>query len=268
MKSKLSFSLVLFLLLFSGLLLAQKYKIDYRMTVKSNLADPTFSKNDMILLIDHSKSKFLHRSHYEGDSIAASTALTNGLLPPRALNFKQMIKKNHETKTYSEYLYLLGSFYETKSPLPALDWKISSETKTRGEYKVQKALLSHSGREWEAWFATEISIPEGPSVFYGLPGLILSMKDASGDYQFDFMGIRKEDDIDVDYQWSEPIEISKAQKAKLLLDYYKNPVRDTALPQDGAAPSLSSMKERKERIQKNLRENNIPVELEDRVPYP
>ncbi|MHA6727049.1 GLPGLI family protein [Chryseobacterium sp. A301] len=263
MKNNLSLALGFFLLLFFGLVSAQKYKISYEMNFKRDPAATTLSKTDMILLVDQSKSIFLNRKHYEGDSLAQTQTLSNGLLPPRSLNFKQMVKKDHEAKTYSEYLRLSREIYKTKSPLPKLDWKITSETQTIGEYKVQKALLSHSGREWEAWFTPDISIAEGPSVFYGLPGLILSMKDSKGDYEFNFTGIKKEENLNVDYQFKEPLQISKAQRSKLLIDYYKNPIRDT-----GEVSSLSNLNVRKESIQKDLRADNNPVELKDAIPYP
>jgi GLPGLI family protein len=61
-----------------------------------------------------------------------------------------------------------------------LEWKILPDQQKIGEYKVQKATTSFGGRDWTAWFTTDIPIQDGPYVFYGLPGLIVKIEDATG----------------------------------------------------------------------------------------
>jgi GLPGLI family protein len=39
-----------------------------------------------------------------------------------------------------------------------MTWKISSETRKIGEYKVQKAETDFGGRKWTAWFTTDLPI--------------------------------------------------------------------------------------------------------------
>lgn len=82
--------------------------------------------------------------------------------------------------------------FEDKTQLLAtwpldLNWVITDETKTIGEYKAQKAIC-HSHYEAEpkgnkfyygdaiAWFSTEIPFPFGPNRYYGLPGLIVHLE--------------------------------------------------------------------------------------------
>lgn len=43
-----------------------------------------------------------------------------------------------------------------------------------------KATLSFRGRNWTAWYATDIPLPYGPWKFQGLPGLIMEMEDDTG----------------------------------------------------------------------------------------
>ncbi|MEG1650143.1 MAG: GLPGLI family protein, partial [Rikenellaceae bacterium] len=47
------------------------------------------------------------------------------------------------------------------------------------------------GREYEAWFTTEIPISEGPWKFYGLPGLIAKLHDKQKHYSFELIGFQK-----------------------------------------------------------------------------
>jgi len=50
--------------------------------------------------------------------------------------------------------------------------------------KGLKDSLNYGGRRWEAWFAPDLPIPIGPYKFYGLPGLIVNIKDSSGTWAF------------------------------------------------------------------------------------
>ncbi|RRQ47136.1 GLPGLI family protein [Chryseobacterium sp. SC28] len=68
-----------------------------------------------------------------------------------------------------------------------MDWDISPQTAEFNHYKVQKATMTFGGRNWTAWFAPEIKIPDGPYKFLGLPGLILKLEDDKGDYRFSFV---------------------------------------------------------------------------------
>jgi len=66
-----------------------------------------------------------------------------------------------------------------------IEWEITEEEKTIGNYTVRKALLhpdpfETGGQQFDyggviAWFTTEIPIPSGPGRYYGLPGLILEL---------------------------------------------------------------------------------------------
>lgn len=61
--------------------------------------------------------------------------------------------------------------------IPNFNWKIDDETKKIGDYNCQKATCTFRGRNYIAWFASEISVDAGPYKFQGLPGLILEVVD-------------------------------------------------------------------------------------------
>lgn len=58
------------------------------------------------------------------------------------------------------------------------EWKILNETKTILGYKCKKA-VSKTDDSVVAWYTSDISSSVGPREYYGLPGLILEVKDDS-----------------------------------------------------------------------------------------
>jgi len=75
--------------------------------------------------------------------------------------------------------------------LKAQDWELLSDTDTILGYYCQKAQCSWRGRDWEAWFTSEIPISEGPWKFYGLPGLITKLHDTKKHYSFELIGFQE-----------------------------------------------------------------------------
>lgn len=72
----------------------------------------------------------------------------------------------------------------------SLDWKITTETKKIKGFTCTRATAAIEidngqiikSKNIEAWFTNEISCPFGPKGYYGLPGLILELKE--GDILF------------------------------------------------------------------------------------
>ena len=88
-------------------------------------------------------------------------------------------------------------YYDEKMEKP--QWKLHSETKQIEGYNCQKATASFKGREWTAWYTSELPFSDGPWKLWGLPGLILEAQDSKGYFHFTFRGIEpidaKEDPI-------------------------------------------------------------------------
>lgn len=76
-------------------------------------------------------------------------------------------------------------------PWPAMSWKLSDEKKKICGYECQKATSHFRGRDFTAWFTTDIPVKGGPWKFGGLPGLILKVYDIDGLYTFEAIKIEK-----------------------------------------------------------------------------
>ena len=64
------------------------------------------------------------------------------------------------------------------------NWNIQANYDTINNLRCQQATVTYGGRDYTAWFASEIPIPDGPYVFAGLPGLIVKISDQRGWYTF------------------------------------------------------------------------------------
>ncbi len=75
------------------------------------------------------------------------------------------------------------------------NWEIQNDTTTVLGYASQKATCHYRGRDWIAWFTSEIPLSEGPWKFYGLPGLITKIYDTKRQYSFELTGFQKTEEI-------------------------------------------------------------------------
>jgi len=83
-----------------------------------------------------------------------------------------------------------NSYFIYEEELKPQDWTVLGDTMTVLGYSCRKAKCSYQGRDWEAWFAPDIPINEGPWKFYGLPGLIMKLEDSESHYCFEISGLQ------------------------------------------------------------------------------
>lgn len=84
------------------------------------------------------------------------------------------LKNNNEVLfTYN----LLRINYLVEDKLPKIEWKLSSEKREIENLICYKATTTFRGRNWTAWYSPDIPINYGPWKFYGLPGLIVELKE-------------------------------------------------------------------------------------------
>ncbi|RZK64684.1 MAG: GLPGLI family protein [Pedobacter sp.] len=83
----------------------------------------------------------------------------------------------------------LFNSYLVEEDAPQIAWKIEKDTMSFSGIACQKATAKFKGRNWIAWYATELPFPSGPWKLNGLPGLIISAKDDKNEVMFEFAGI-------------------------------------------------------------------------------
>ena len=75
-----------------------------------------------------------------------------------------------------EQLEYMTRFFLVQSEIEAVAWKLGSEKKKVLEYTCMSATMTLNGQEIVAWFSPEIPVSLGPSVYGGLPGIILAVE--------------------------------------------------------------------------------------------
>ncbi len=103
------------------------------------------------------------------------------------------IYKNYQTHQLIVFDNIATETFTFEEENPDFAWKILPDTMRILNQICQKATCQFRGRKYEAWFAQEINVSEGPWKFNGLPGLILKVIDSNQDYFFEAISIEKVD---------------------------------------------------------------------------
>jgi len=78
--------------------------------------------------------------------------------------------------------------YVIEEALPVINWTITPETKSIQELACQKATAFFRGRNYTAWFCSQLPYNDGPWKLNGLPGLIIEAADDKNEVVFRFAG--------------------------------------------------------------------------------
>lgn len=85
--------------------------------------------------------------------------------------------KDLSTKEYSKNVGLMDKSYLVKDKLTEYKWQLTRDTKKIIGFDVKKATaVIDSTKSIVAWYAPSIAVKDGPSMYNGLPGLILELE--------------------------------------------------------------------------------------------
>jgi GLPGLI family protein len=77
-----------------------------------------------------------------------------------------------------------GKLFAVTDNTPAINWTIETETKIIQGMQCQKATARFKGRDYTAWFCSQLPYSNGPWKLGGLPGLILEAYDTKKEVVF------------------------------------------------------------------------------------
>ncbi|MFD0931675.1 GLPGLI family protein [Psychroflexus salinarum] len=171
---------------------AQTGIVNYGEVQSMQMGAPIGTDYKAMLVFDKNNSLYITRKDsLEGESIYEQESYFNssgdGYYITVATN-PEGFQYYYNPKEQVLYSRDLGFRY-VKDKTIDISWDITDETKKIGRYEVQKATAHFRGRDYTAWFTSEIPLPYGPWKLVGLPGLILEAYDTDKEIYWYFKNI-------------------------------------------------------------------------------
>lgn len=140
-----------------------------------------------------------HESSYKRvEELDQNSSVSGGGVQIRMTGGEGITYRNTKTKVHKESEDLFGKEFLIVDEPETRDWKILNEFKQIGQYECQKAVFESTTRQMSvdsengnevvekidtiqvvAWFAPSIPVSHGPDSYWGLPGLILEVKNGN-----------------------------------------------------------------------------------------
>ena len=169
-------------------------KCSYQLTYQLDSLQPARAMDQQIVLIGKTHSKCYSQIALNYNQFVKEYSKTHDQYPSSSDGaWTYEVFKNYPQgkETVTDIASMLHGNFVYEEELPVFNWQIRDEKQTILAYNCQKATMSFRGRDYIAWFATAIPIPNGPWKFGGLPGLILKVYDSKSNFIFECDGLEQ-----------------------------------------------------------------------------
>ncbi|WP_037322020.1 GLPGLI family protein [Salegentibacter sp. Hel_I_6] len=278
-----NFLLIIFSLIFSSVFAQNqkiqdqiKYKATYELTYfpdSTNIEE--VKSEDFNLYLGNKVSIFASKGRTMSDSLKMNLQgrdIGSMDFEERAkktkTEFESVIYKGFPEEKISYSYKILRDNLRYEEDLNQFSWEILPENKLIEGYQAQKATTTFAGRNYIAWFTSEIPMQEGPYKFNGLPGLILEISDTQNHYNYKLKSFEKfKNPVSVELKASHFIKSDKKEILERIKEYKLDPfavLERNNTPEknitigfkDGQKEKL--LREYKEKLEKQ----NNPIELQ------
>jgi GLPGLI family protein len=190
------------------------YRIEYTMDVVRDTSELDFLKDWRYILIgDETQSRFYEANEHFNDSMRVDYNFEADYddmeATQKALNkFMNAVSKWQKNsyggyrveKDFTKSLTKTTAFQlippaHLEVDFSTFKWQMTGKQDSLFGFLVLEAKLVYGGRNWTAWYAPAIPIPDGPYVFSGLPGLIVQIEDEDKWFSFKLASLYTEDVI-------------------------------------------------------------------------
>ncbi|MDR1197437.1 MAG: GLPGLI family protein [Prevotellaceae bacterium] len=115
-------------------------------------------------------------------------------------------------------------FYKYLDNIENINWQVFADEMKISGYNCRKATCRFRGRDYEAWYATDIPVNKGPYKFCGLPGLIVKISDTQKQVEFICESVEKiSTPVFKDENERDAVTISREQYLEQEKKFYQNP---------------------------------------------
>lgn len=222
-------------------------------------------KDEMILFIGKSTSKYLSRALFEFDTIMKNInsfeQLQSRLLdqknPLPFSKFGYRIYKNYPTDFITYIEHIPSTTFRYQEDFNQFNWQLINDTATINGYFTQKAITDFGGRSWIAWFCPNIPYNDGPYKFCGLPGLIVKVYDTKNHYTFTLNSLNiPENDLMIELVEKDYVFTTKEDFRKAKDNFFGNIIN--------RAKDAGLDSESQQIVARKSLEKNNPIELINR----
>lgn len=254
----------LFFLVFSFLGFSQNHVFYYSYKYKIDSSNVNLIKEEIFLLnVKENTSLFTSVKNYKSDSMIAIIK-QNYLKFGGGVSFKgvpktnftyYIIKKSDSLNHNVFYDKIARNNFFYDEPWEN-NWKIENEIKIINGFKCQKATIKKFGRNFIAWYAKEINIPDGPYKFNGLPGLIVDLYDDRNYFHFSLIKYNPKENREYEIPNDRLLKLVQTEKNKFI-DGYK--AYKESLPNRIRASGIVG-EDRIKQIQERVNSENLTLE--------
>ena len=258
---------------------AQTHRFIYDVEYKKDSTENVTTKENYHLDIEPKIVKYYPRDFYIGDSLVTNNlTITDG----SKFNTSHIITHKSGSTDYDYYDVLENVVLKLPSK-NTQNWKLTNEKKKVKDLNMQKATTNWGGRNWTAWFTTDIPFQEGPYKFHGLPGLITELYDDKNNYKFELVKTQKianpKGNMYIDYMLGSSVAVDDTKYKDSKLKYYDSPVNylrnatqqtrsnEEFFLNDGTKVGQNNSREVNERLKEKIRKYNNPIELDKAIKY-
>jgi len=159
-------------------------------------------QEDMILLLGKKTSLFMSKNLQQfilsGRKAEREGRLNDFFSGGEINNFRTRysytIFKNYPVGRITYTDKVIPSFLQYDEDMDVFEWQLTNLVDTIGDYLAHCAYTEYGGRQWVAWYTTDIPLNDGPYKFRGLPGLIIRLYDKQNHYTFDMIKMERTDE--------------------------------------------------------------------------
>lgn len=260
---------------------AQTHRFIYELQYKPDSTVAEYDKEEMILDVNPDDVKFYEYNFLVSDSI--NILHGDSSAQHTSQSGQTLIRKKYSNKNKNYVQIMMMPYYYVFETEDHIQWKIEPETKKMEGYNLQKATAIFGGRNWVAWFTSDITISEGPYKFRGLPGLIMYVEDSKKNFIYSFS---RNKNLPTTYNTNAfverhyslmPIAINFKNWIKLNLEFYNDPyarMRTDFQPDWNVQINGRKIKSKEEfgelskQTQSEIKKYYNPIELDKVIPYP
>lgn len=268
-------------LFFAALTFGQNTRFVYQVSMKPDSTNRSEVKTEFAYLdVSPSGSNFYGETRVKRDSLMSKMRANGNFDRSQMQNYRSDINYNivkdytsNKVTFHNRIARDLYAYEEDRT----LVWNILPETAKIGDYATQKAETLFAGRKWTAWFTQDVPVMDGPYKFKGLPGLIVKIEDAKGDYSFDLMKTIKLPQLST-FNQGNTVKVKRKDYEKQEAAFRQDPasvimssVRSgSPRPQSGGqgrgfgmTQDPAQRKAMEQRLKEELSRNNNPLELKN-----